>query len=110
MKYTVMVLCGAALLAGCAGNNPIDRVSYRDEPLVKDVKRGMSKEKVASIGGPPSSQYQRTAHEGSCNNYVLSREGKQQTYYVNFDAEGRVDGQGFTTCEAKDKEQGRVKL
>lgn len=110
MKKVLMVLCGATVLAGCAGKNPIDRVTYRDEPLVKEVKRGMSKESVLSVGGPPSSEYRRTAHPGTCNNYVLSHDGTKQTYYVSFDESNRVDGQGFTTCETKDKEQARVKL
>lgn len=110
MKQMLVVLCSLTVFAGCAGKNPIDRVTFRDEPLVKEVNRGMSKERVLALGGPPSSEYTRTAHPGSCHNYVLNHEGAKQTYYVSFDEQNLVDGQGFTTCEAKDKEQNRVKL
>jgi len=102
---TPALLCAFAVLAGCAGHNPIDRVTYRKEPLVKEVERGMSKEQVRTLGGPPSSEFRRTAHSGSCNNYVLNRNGKEQTYYVSFNSDGRVDGKGFTTCEELDRQQ-----
>lgn len=104
------LLLGVAVLAGCAGKNPVDRVTYRAEPLVKQVEHGMSKEQVLTLGGPPSSEFRRTAHAGTCNNYVLNHEGKEQTYYVTFNAEGRVDGKGFTTCEEHDRQQRKLKL
>ncbi len=99
------VLSAIAVLAGCAGHNPIDRVTYRNEPLVKQIEYGMSKDQVHTLGGPPSSEFRRTAHAGSCNNYVLNRDGKEQTYYVSFNSEDRVDGKGFTTCEEIDSQQ-----
>lgn len=93
------------VLAGCAGQNPVDRITYRNEPLVQQIDHGMSKDQVLALGGPPSSEHRRTAHSGSCNNYVLNRDGKEQTYYVSFNSDGRVDGKGFTTCEELDRQQ-----
>ncbi len=101
----IAMLSAAAVLAGCAGHNPVDRVTYRHEPLVKQIEHGMNKDQVRTLGGPPSSEFRRTAHAGSCNNYVLNRDGKEQTYYVSFNGEGRVDGKGFTTCEEIDRQQ-----
>ncbi len=104
-KKTLAVLIGLATLGGCAGHDPVDRVVYRDEPLVRDVEPGMSKERVLTVGGPPSSEVDRQAQPGSCNNYVLNHDGREQTYYVTFDGQGRVDGKGFTTCEEIDRHQ-----
>lgn len=100
-KQTLAVLSVVALTAGCAVNpeNPVDYVTYRDEPLVKQIEDGMSKQQVLTIGGPPSSQINHSDKPGSCNNYVLSRDGHQQVYYVSFDANGQVDSKGFMTCE-----------
>ena len=109
-KKSCLLLCTVAVIAGCAGKNPVDRVTYRHEPLVKQVEDGMTKQQVLTLGGPPSSEVKRTAHPGTCNNYVLNHEGHEQTYYVSFDAEGRVESKGFTTCEAKDKEQNKLRL
>lgn len=99
------LLSALAVLAGCAGHNPIDRINYRAEPLVRQVDHGMNKDQVRTLGGPPSSEFRRTARSGSCNNYVLNRNGNEQTYHVSFDSAGRVDGKGFTTCEELDRQQ-----
>lgn len=98
-KQTLAVLGATALVAGCAikPENPVDYVTYRDQPLVKQVENGMTKQQVMTIAGPPSSVI--TGQDGSCNNYVLNLDGHQQVYYVNFDSSGHVDSKGFNTCE-----------
>ena len=55
-----------ALLIGCSGNvqNPVDRITYRDEPLVRDVETGMTQARVLSIGGEPSRATARTVVPG----------------------------------------------
>ncbi|UVE17513.1 osmotically-inducible lipoprotein OsmE [Pseudomonas sp. LS44] len=100
-KHTLAVITVLATMAGCAGKpeNPVDYVTYRDAPLVKQVEDGMSKHQVLSIAGTPSSEVPRTVHPGSCNNYILNKEGHQQAYYVTFDSAGKVDSKGFMTCE-----------
>lgn len=99
-KQTLAVLCVTASIAGCAitPENPVDFVTYRNEPLVKDVKDDMTREQVLNIGGPPSSTVDRPNKAGRCNNYVLNRDGKEQTYYVSFNSADRVDSKGFMTC------------
>ncbi|TLX57457.1 osmotically-inducible lipoprotein OsmE [Stutzerimonas nosocomialis] len=96
-----------ALLAGCAGHvqNPVDRVTFRDEPLVKDVRDGMTRAEVLTMGGEPSATSDRVASPGTCNDYILSHKGDQQPYFVSFDANGRVDGKGFLTCRQMDENQ-----
>lgn len=100
-KQTLGVVCVLTLLAGCAGKaeNPIDHLTFRNEPLVKQVERGMSKERVMEIGGPASAEMNRSQQPGTCNNYILNRNGHQQPYYVSFDSSERVDDKGFMTCE-----------
>ncbi|MHA6495410.1 osmotically-inducible lipoprotein OsmE [Pseudomonas borbori] len=100
-KQTLGVVCVMTVLAGCAGKpeNPIDHVTFRNEPLVEHVEDGMTKERVLEIGGPASTEVQRSMLPGTCNNYVLNRDGHQQTYHVSFDSNGRVDGKGFMSCE-----------
>jgi osmotically inducible lipoprotein OsmE len=100
-KQTLGVVCVLTLLAGCAGKpeNPIDHLTFRNEPLVKHVEHDMNKERVLQIGGPASSEMERTQHPGSCHNYVLNKDGHQQPYHVSFDSAERVDGKGFMSCE-----------
>ncbi|MFG0380521.1 osmotically-inducible lipoprotein OsmE [Pseudomonas sp. zbq_18] len=98
--HRLAVLALMSTLAACSTmENPVDYVIYSEEPLVQDVRDGMTKDDVLTIAGPPSSQVQNTAEPGTCNNYILTEEGKQQPYYVNFGSDGLVKGKGFMTCE-----------
>ncbi|MDW3715957.1 MULTISPECIES: osmotically-inducible lipoprotein OsmE [Pseudomonas] len=100
------LLLAAALgsMSGCATKieNPTDYITYRNEPLVRQVEEGMTKEQVQAIGGRPSSIVQRSVHPGSCNNYILNHEGHQQAYHVSFGAAGRVQHSGFMTCRQRE--------
>lgn len=99
-KHTFAGLALATVVAGCSTmENPVDYVTYSKEPLVQEVRDGMSREQVRTIAGPPSSQVQNTVTPGTCNNYVLTVDGQQQPYYVTFGSDGLVDGKGFMTCE-----------
>lgn len=100
-KQILSLLSLLTLVAGCAvkPENPVDYVTYRNEPLVEHVEDGMSKQQVLGIGGTPSSVVKRSNAKGSCNNYVLTRDGHNQVYYVSFDSTGHVDSKGFMTCE-----------
>ena len=96
-----VAVCALAAVTGCASKleNPVDYVTYRNEPLSKDVDVGMSKSQVLTLGGPPSTELKRTVRSGTCNNYVMEKDGAKQVYYVSFDSHDRVDGKGFMTCE-----------
>lgn len=100
-KQRLLLISLLTLVASCAikPENPVDYLTYSHEPLVDQVKDGMSKQQVLNIGGTPSSVLKRNDTQGSCNNYVLSHDGHQQLYYVNFDRQGHVDSKGFMTCE-----------
>ncbi|EWC41034.1 osmotically-inducible lipoprotein OsmE [Stutzerimonas stutzeri] len=106
-KRAIYAIVPAVLLIGCSGNvqNPVDRITFRDEPLVRDVETGMSQAQVLAIGGEPSNASARKSAPGLCHDYILNRDGKQQPYYVSFDASGRVDGQGFLTCTQLEENQ-----
>lgn len=101
-KQALAAFCVLASVAGCSTTpeNPVDFVTYRNEPLVKQVEKGMTMQQVITIGGSPSTVKDGTGSSpaGTCNNYVLNREGKQQAYYVSFDSTGHVDSKGFMTC------------
>jgi osmotically inducible lipoprotein OsmE len=99
-KHSLAVLAVAAAVSGCSTmENPVDYVTFRNEPLVKQVERGMTKEQVRTLGGPPSSEVQNDVTGGTCNNYVMNVDGLEQPYYVDFDLSERVDNKGFMTCE-----------
>jgi len=101
-KQSLSAVCVLASLAGCSmtPENPVDFVTYRNEPLVKQVETGMTMQQVIAIGGTPSTVVNGTANSsaGTCNNYILTHEGHQQAYYVSFDSSGLVHSKGFMTC------------
>jgi len=108
-KHTLAVLLVATATTGCSTmENPVDYATYRDEPLVRDVRRGMTRDEVLTIGGPPSSVVENSVTPGTCNNYILNVDGKEQPYYVNFDVDSRVEGKGFMTCEQNQKNKRRI--
>ncbi|WP_017937087.1 osmotically-inducible lipoprotein OsmE [Zestomonas thermotolerans] len=100
-KSILLPLCLLGAVAGCAikPENPVDYYTFRNQPLVRQVEDGMSRQEVLRIGGTPSSEVPRQLHPGTCHNYILNEGGVQQPYYVTFDSAGRVDGKGFMTCE-----------
>ena len=103
-KQSLAVVFAMAALAGCTSTtlqNPVDYATYRNEPLVKQIEDGMTEQQVLTIGGEPSTRVHRKVHPGTCNNYILNREGHQQPYYVSFDSSGRVATKGFMTCEQR---------
>ncbi|QVM90864.1 osmotically-inducible lipoprotein OsmE [Pseudomonas entomophila] len=108
-KRTLAILLASATLAACGSRpeNPVDYVTYRDEPLVKQVEHGMTMQKVIAIGGSPSNVID-LPHGGTCNDYILNRDGHQQPYYVRFDATGHVDAKGFKTCKQRQKDSDAV--
>ena len=108
-KHSLAVLAVAAAVSGCSTfENPADYLTFRNEPLVKQVDHGMTQEQVRTIGGPPSSDVRNSVTGGTCNNYVLNVDGLEQPYYVDFDVNGRVDSKGFMTCEQHQGNQRRV--
>lgn len=98
---TLGTLSVLAALGGCAGTpeNPIDYLTYRNEPLVQQVDLDMSKQHVLDIGGPPSGEMPRSVSPGTCHDYILNRDGQVQAYHISFNSAGRVDGKGFTSCQ-----------
>jgi len=104
-KQSLAVVFAMAAMAGCTSTtvqNPVDFATYRNEPLVKQVDDGMTEQQVLTIGGEPSTRVHRKVHPGTCNNYVLNKDGHQQTYYVTFNANGQVDSKGFMTCDQRE--------
>lgn len=107
MKRTILLgTASLLLLSGCAQlRHPVDRFTYRQEPLVREVEHGMSQERVLAIGGKPSSAQARQVRPGLCHDYILSHGSQQQPYHVSFDASGHVDGKGFSTCHQLEEHQ-----
>lgn len=105
-KQTLALLLVGASLAACSNHpqNPVDHVTFRNEPLVKQVEDGMTMQKVIAIGGSPSNVID-LPNGGTCNDYILNRDGHQQPYYVRFDATGHVDAKGFKTCKQREEER-----
>ncbi|WP_414154366.1 osmotically-inducible lipoprotein OsmE [Pseudomonas sp. BNK-43-a] len=105
-KAILAILVASTTLAACGSRpeNPADYVTYRDEPLVKQVEHGMTTQKVIAIGGSPSNMSD-LPNGGICNDYILYKDGKQQPYYVRFDASGHVDAKGFKTCKQREEDR-----
>ncbi|MDE3737479.1 MULTISPECIES: osmotically-inducible lipoprotein OsmE [Pseudomonas] len=104
-KQAILLACALASTVGCASKmeNPTDYYTYRNQPLVKQVDEGMTETQVRNVGGPPSSSIRRKVNPGVCNNYILNQDGHQQAYHVSFDGSGRVEEQGFMTCEQREQ-------
>ena len=90
-----------AMLAGCtAYDSTKDQVTT---PVVKDVKKGMSRAQVMQIAGKPSSEVTMIHARGTCQTYILGqRDGKTETYFVALDDTGHVMNSGYQTCAEYD--------
>ncbi|MCV9877282.1 osmotically-inducible lipoprotein OsmE [Brenneria izbisi] len=105
MKNNRLMLCfvaaGAVFLSGCSAYNKAE--SYVNEPVVKDVKVGMTKQQVHQIAGSGSTERRMVNATGTCSDYVLkNRDGTAQSYFVSYDETGYVRNKGFQSCQAYD--------
>jgi len=90
-----------AMLSGCTAYDRAE--SYVSKPVVKDVKKGMTRDQVRQIAGAPSTEITMTHARGTCQTYVLGeRDGKAQTYFVSYSDTGRVMNYGFQSCKDYD--------
>ena len=90
-----------AMLSGCTAYDRAE--SYVTKSVVQDVKKGMTRQQVRDIAGPPSTEITMTHARGTCQTYVLKeRDGQLQTYFVSYTDTGRVLNYGFQTCEEYD--------
>ena len=105
MNKNLAGMLGAAavmtLLAGCTA---YDRTADQfKEPVVKDVKKGMSRAQVQQLAGKPSSEVTMIHARGICQTYILGqRDGKTETYFVALDDTGHVINSGYQTCAEYD--------
>ena len=83
------VTVALTLLAGCTA---YDRTKDQfTQPVVKDVKKGMSRQQVMQIAGKPSTEVTMVHARGTCQTYILGqRDGKVETYFVALDDTGHV--------------------
>ena len=105
MKLTGLI--GAAVGAGCvcSGCSAYDRAeSYVTKPVVKDVKKGMTREQVRQLAGPASTEITMVHARGTCQTYVLGeRDGKNPDFTSSATAiTGRVMNYGFQSCKEYD--------
>ena len=78
-KHSLAVLAVAAVMTGCSTiENPVDYVTFRNEPLVKQVDHGMTKEEVRTLGGPPSSEVRNSVTGGTWLRKEPARRGTCQ--------------------------------
>ncbi|RWR03483.1 transcriptional regulator [[Pantoea] beijingensis] len=90
-----------AVLSGCSAYDRAE--SYVTKPVVKDVKKGMTREQVREVAGAPSTEITMTHARGTCQTYVLGeRDGQPQTYFVSYSDTGRVMNYGFQSCKEYD--------
>ena len=103
-KHFAGFLGAAAVLTMLAGCTTYDRTKDQfTQPVVKDVKKGMTRAQVAQIAGKPSSEVTMIHARGTCQTYILGqRDGKIETYFVALDETGRVMNSGYQTCAEYD--------
>jgi len=103
-KNVAGMLGAAAVLTMLAGCTAYDRTADQfTQPVVKDVKKGMSRSQVAQIAGKPSSEVSMIHARGTCQTYILGqRNGKAETYFVALDDTGHVINSGYQTCAEYD--------
>lgn len=90
-----------AILSGCTAYDRAE--SFVTKPVVKDVKKGMTRQQVRDIAGPASTEITMVHARGTCQTYVLGqRDGKAQTYFVSYSDTGRVMNYGFQSCQEYD--------
>ncbi len=105
-KNVVGLLGAAAALAMLAGCTAYDRTTDQfTQPVVKDVKKGMSRSQVMQVAGKPSSEVSMIHARGTCQTYILGqRDGKAETYFVALDDTGHVINSGYQTCAEYDSD------
>lgn len=103
-KNVAGILGAAVVMAMLAGCTAYDRTKDQfSQPVVKDVKKGMTRAQVAQLAGKPSSEVSMIHARGTCQTYILGqREGKTETYFVALDDTGRVINSGYQTCAEYD--------
>lgn len=103
-KNVTGLLGAAAVLTMLAGCTAYDRTTDQfTQPVVKDVKKGMSRDQVMQIAGKPSSEITMIHAKGTCQTYMLGqRDGKAETYFVALDNTGHVMNSGYQTCAEYD--------
>lgn len=103
-KHTAGLLGAAVVLTMLAGCTAYDRTKDQfTQPVVKDVKKGMTRQQVEQIAGKPSSEVSMIHARGTCQTYVLGqRNGNIETYFVAIDDTGHVINSGYQTCAEYD--------
>ncbi|MBW1251611.1 osmotically-inducible lipoprotein OsmE [Pantoea allii] len=104
MNKVMGCIAAALTLAALSGCTTYDRAeSFVTKPVVKDVKKGMTREQVRQIAGPAATEITMVHARGTCQSYVIGeREGKPQTYFVSYNDTGRVMNYGFQSCAEYD--------
>ncbi|WP_411704387.1 osmotically-inducible lipoprotein OsmE [Edaphovirga cremea] len=105
-KMLMLMAAGAVSISILSGCTAYDRASsYVAEPVVSDVKVGMTREQVRQIAGPPSTTATLVHAKGTCETYAVApRDGKAQTYFVSFNETGHVMNKGFQSCAEYDQD------
>lgn len=103
-KKMAGILSAAAVMTMLAGCTAYDRTKDQFvQPVVKDVKKGMSRAQVEQIAGKPYSEVSMTHARGSCQTYILGqRDDKIENYFVALDDTGHVINSGYQTCAEYD--------
>lgn len=103
-KNFAILLASTALISLLAGCTAYDRTKdLVTEPVVKDVKKGMSREQVMQLAGKPASEVTMIHARGTCQTYILGeRNGKIDTYFVALNDTGHVMNSGYQTCAEYD--------
>lgn len=105
MKKLTGLLAASVVMLALNGCNTYHRAeSYFTQPVVKNVKKGMTHDQVHAIAGNPATQINLTFARGTCETYVIGKgsNGTPLTYFVSYGDNNRVLNYGFQSCKEYD--------
>ncbi|MBA7933431.1 osmotically-inducible lipoprotein OsmE [Klebsiella sp. RHBSTW-00215] len=102
-KKHIYLFCSAGMSTSLLVSKMRAQAEKYEVPVIKDVKKGMTRAQVTQIAGKPSSEVTMIHARGTCQTYILGqRDGKIETYFVALDDTGHVINSGYQTCAEYD--------
>lgn len=99
-KFISVVALSALGLSGCQMFSAFDSIyTFSSDPVVRAATlSNATKQSVLAAGTKPSKEEPAKNFNGTCIDFVLSKDGKVANYYVAVNEKDQVVASGFFTC------------